>query len=295
MSIEPTSRVDAVALARWIGRTEVTTDDVTATPCAALAATLDHDPALPGAGTLLPPLWHWLYFLPRAPASDVGPDGHAQRGGLLPPAPLPRRLWAGGRFAFHAPLHVGDAMTRTSTIENTDVKQGRTGTLVFVTVRHDIVRDADGRLALTEHHDIVYREGPAPRAAGPVPMAAPDTATWQRVVVPDPVMLFRYSALTFNSHRIHYDRSYVTQTEGYPGLIVHGPLLATLLVDLLRTALPAARLTRFEFRALRPVFDLAPFAVCGSPGASAHEVRLWIRDADGKLAMDAFAKLRETP
>ncbi|MEP7061616.1 MAG: MaoC family dehydratase N-terminal domain-containing protein [Betaproteobacteria bacterium] len=294
MSTEPTSRVDAADLAQWIGRTEVTTDVVTATPCAALAATLDRDPALPSAGTVLPPLWHWLYFLPRARASDVGPDGHAQRGGLLPPAPLPRRMWAGGRFVFHAPLHVGDPMSRTSTIEGVDVKHGRSGTLVFVTVRHDIVRDTDGGLALTEHHDIVYRAAPAPGAAAPVPMAAPETAVWQRVVVPDPVMLFRYSALTFNGHRIHYDRPYVTQTEGYPGLIVHGPLLATLLVDLVRTALPAAQMTQFEFRALRPVFDLASFAVCGSPGVSAHDVRLWIRDAEGNLAMDASATLRET-
>jgi 3-methylfumaryl-CoA hydratase len=288
--------VDIAELARWIGRTEVATDIVTPAPCAALAATLDRDSARPAAGTSLPPLWHWLYFLPLTRASDIGVDGHTRRGGFLPPVALPRRMWAGGRFVFHAPLRVGDAMTRTSTIEDVAVKQGRSGTLAFVTVRHEIVRDGDDTLAITEHHDIVYRDAPSANAApvaAPVATPAPPDAAWQRVVVPDPVMLFRYSALTFNGHRIHYDRSYVTGTEGYPGLIVHGPLLATLLVDLLRAERPEASLARFEFRALRPVFDLASFTVCGAPRAATNDVRLWIRDPKGRLAMDAVATLRD--
>lgn len=285
--------VVAAELAQWIGRQEVVADTVTATPCAALAATLDRDPARPLPGTPLPPLWHWLYFLPLTRASEIGDDGHARRGGFLPPVALPRRMWAGGRHAFHTPLRIGDHLTRTSTIENLRVKNGRSGALVFVTVRHDIVRDTDGVLALTEHHDIVYRDAPAPGGSSPPPERAPAPATWQRTVVPDPVLLFRYSALTFNGHRIHYDQPYVTATEGYPGLIVHGPLLATLLADLLRRERPDAALVRFEFRAMRPVFDLAGFTVCGAPVAATNDIRLWIQDCDGYLAMDATATLRD--
>ncbi len=279
-------------LEAWIGRTEVATDVIAATPYAALAATLGRDTARPAIGTPLPPLWHWLYFLPLAPAQDIGADGHARRGGFLPPVALPRRMWAGGRFEFRSPLYIGDAVTRTSTIEGVSAKQGRSGALVFVTVRHDIRRDADGALALTEHHDIVYRDAPAPGAVPAAGEPSPPEATWHQRVVPDPVLLFRYSALTFNGHRIHYDRDYVTGVEGYPGLVVHGPLLATLLVDLLCTHIPAASLARFEFRALRPIFDLAPFGICGKPAAATRDVRLWIRDADGILAMDATATLR---
>jgi 3-methylfumaryl-CoA hydratase len=283
---------DAGALAQWIGRREVARDVVTPTPYAALAATLDGEPARPSRGTVLPPLWHWLYFLPLAKASELGDDGHARRGGFLPPVELPRRMWAGGRFDFRAPLAIGDALTRTSTIEDVAVKKGRGGTLVFVTVRHEITRDADGVLALVEHHDIVYREPPAAGAPPPPSTPAP-AAAWQRIVAPDPVLLFRYSALTFNAHRIHYDQPYVTGVEGYRGLVVHGPLMATLLVDLVRRERPAAGIQRFAFRALRPVFDVAPFAVCGAPIAGSRDVRLWIRDPDGQLAMEGTATLDE--
>ena len=182
--------------------------------------------------TAIAPLRHWLYFLPLYRRSEVGPDGHALRGGFLPPVPLPRRMWAGGRLEFRRPVRVGDAIERTSTIVKVDAKEGRTGALVFVLVRHEI--GAAGEVAIVEEHDIVYRE--APRAGEPPPAkkAAPANPDWRRDVVPDDVLLFRYSALTFNGHRIHYDRRYVTEVEGYPGLIVHGPLIATLLADLAR-------------------------------------------------------------
>jgi 3-methylfumaryl-CoA hydratase len=272
----------------WVGRSESVADVANATPCAALAATLDRPAERPPAGTPLPALWHWLYFLPLHRQSEIGPDGHAKRGGFLPPVPLPRRMWAGSQLAFHRPLRIGDALTRVSTIEGVTEKTGRTGSLVFVKVRHEIRRAGEADVALTEFHDIVYREAPKADDAAP-PKQAPVSAAWERKWVPDDVLLFRYSALTFNGHRIHYDRRYVTQVEGYPGLVVHGPLIATLLLDLLRHQRPDATVTRYEFRAIRPLFDTAPFHVCGEPQPDGRTFRLWARDHEGWLAMDATA------
>ena len=274
-------------LREWIGRSETQIDFATAVPYAALSATLDREDAEPANGTEVPPLWHWLYFLPMAPMSDVGPDGHPKRGGFLPPVPLPRRMFAGGRFEFHHPLKIGERMSRTSRITDVSSKEGRSGKLVFVTVRHEIANE--GGVALGEEHDIVYRENP--RADAPVskPTPAPAGETFSREILPNPVLLFRYSALTFNSHRIHYDRPYVTEVEGYPGLIVHGPLIATLLVDLLRRNLPQANVHRFSFRAIRPLFDIHRFTVCGR--RDGNRIALWARDQDGWLAMEASAEL----
>jgi len=275
----------------WTGRTEQRDDVVTAAPLAGWIAMLDRadDPA-PGEGTALPPLAHWLYFLPQALQREIGADGHPRRGGFLPPVALPRRMWAGGRLAFHHPLRVGDAVTRRSTIKSVDAKHGRSGALVFVTVLHEVL-DAQG-VAITEEHDIVYRDHPLPGSPPPPAASAPTDEAYRRAIVPDPVLLFRYSALTFNGHRIHYDRSYVTEVEGYPGLIVHGPLIATLLVDLLRRQQPGAVLKRFEFKAASPLFDIHPFTVCGKPEAGGNgEVALWARNHQGQLAMTARAAL----
>jgi 3-methylfumaryl-CoA hydratase len=276
---------------QWIGRVENRADMVGATPAAAMAATLDRDDPefLPGAD--LPPLWHWMLFNPAARQDQLGPDGHPKRGGFLPPVALPRRMWAGGRLQFNHPLRIGDEVTRASRIADVTVKEGRTGALVFVKVSHEIT-NARG-LAIVEEHDIVYRDNPAPDAgqppAAPAPTPAPAASDFSRDIAPDPVLLFRYSALTFNGHRIHYDRDYVTQVEGYPGLIVHGPLIATLLVDLARRNAPRAAIRRFEFRAVRPLFDIHPFSVHGQ-GAGDKAVKLWARDATGALAMDARAE-----
>jgi 3-methylfumaryl-CoA hydratase len=277
--------------AGWIGRTETAIDDITAAPYAALSATLDRASGRPHAGTPLPPLWHWLYFLPLHRQSDIGPDGHAKRGGFLPPVPLPRRMWAGGELEFHRPLCIGDRASRTSTIVDVTDKSGRSGPLVFVKVRHEIRPNDDPHTAIVEFHDIVYRNAPKPGDAPALPKAAPPAPRWQRRWVPDDVLLFRYSALTFNGHRIHYDRRYVTETEGYPGLVVHGPLIATLLLDLLRTELPDTIVQRFNFRAVRPLFDIHAFDVAGEPSADEKTVRLWAKDHEGWLAMDATAQL----
>src|SRR5688500_18531002 len=196
-------------LKQWIGRSETLHDVATPTPFAALSATLDRGAERPPDGTELPPLWHWLYFLPLHRASEIGPDGHARRGGFLPPVPLPRRMWAGGRFEFHAPLRIGETVVRTSQIADVSSKSGRSGELVFVRVRHEFA-NAQG-VAFSEEHDIVYR-GPS-RDERPPPVAGTDEQ-FSRTVTPDPVLLFRYSALTFNGHRIHYDQPYVTQVEG---------------------------------------------------------------------------------
>ena len=297
-----TANLDPQTLAHlqsWQGRSETLTDLITPAPLRALSATLDRDDPAPQAGTALPPLWHWLFFLPHHRQSEIGPDGHAKRGGFLPPVPLPRRMWAGGRLHWHAPLRVGDEVKRVSTIESVTHKSGRTGDLLFVLVKHEVF-NAQG-LCLTEEHDIVYRPAAQPTDPVPAPIAAaplaeqgqPMGALWTRDITPDDVLLFRYSALTFNGHRIHYDRKYVTEVEGYPGLIVHGPLIATLLVDLVRRHTDRP-IQSFEFKALRPTFECADqriVRVTGQPQIDGHQVRLWAQDHEGWLTMQATAEL----
>ncbi len=281
-------KIDINHLQSWIGRSESVQDLATVVPLRALSATLDRDGAAIDTGTEVPPCWHWLYFLPLHRQSEIGPDGHAQRGGFLPPVPLPRRMWAGSRLEFLAPLRAGQAIARTSRIADVRMKEGRSGPLVFVQVHHDI--HADGQHAIHEEHDIVYRDLPLPGEPAPAGVPAPQDALWTREVVPDDVLLFRYSALTFNGHRIHYDRRYVTEVEGYPGLIVHGPLIATLLLDLLHRQRPTARVHRFAFKAMKPIFDIAPFRVCARM-AGDQAVKLWAVTPEGHLAMDASAEL----
>jgi 3-methylfumaryl-CoA hydratase len=281
--------LDIEHLKQWIGRSESRTDLVAATPLQALAATLDRDDPAPLPGDPIPPCWHWLYFLPLHRQSEIGPDGHPRRGGFLPPVPLPRRMWAGSRIEFLRPLRVGSPIRRDSRIVEVSGKEGRTGTLIFVRVRHEV--GDEGGIALVDEHDIVYRDNP--KAGDPVlpGQSAPAGHEWARTIQPDDVLLFRYSALTFNGHRIHYDRRYVTEVEGYPGLVVHGPLIATLLLDLLRRNMPDAQVTHFTFRAMKPTFDVTPFQVCGRRRGDGRTVELWAQHTDGALAMDATATL----
>lgn len=267
----------------WLGRRESSEDQLTLAPAAALAATLDRA-EMPGEGDELPLLWHWLYFLPKVRQSELGPDGHPARGGFLPPVTLPRRMWAAGRVTVRRPLVIGSLVRRESTIASIEPKQGRSGALVFVTVRHEI-HDAKGH-AISEEQHIVYRD--AARGAASLPAnPEPGAGAWRRSVRADPTLLFRYSALTFNGHRIHYDRPYAVGTEGYPGLVVHGPLIATLLVEGLHRAHPASRIRELRFRALRPLFGDDEVVATGEAPGSALSCRLWAPDPRGGIAMDA--------
>lgn len=265
----------AGAFDAWIGRTESVDDVISRAPIAGLAALLNYQHA-PWAEAA-PPLAHWLYFLPREPQSGLGPDGHPKRGGFLPPIELPRRMWAGGRLKFHAPLPIGAAARRVSTIRSITPKQGASGAMVFVTVAHAI--HADGALAVEEEQDIVYRTigTSAPASVGP------DTRTPARQTrfAPDETALFRFSALTFNAHRIHYDAPYARDVEHYPALVVHGPLIATALMHHGLYGVPAP-VRAFNFRAKRPLFLGETASLC-TDGAGA----LWCRNARGESTMDA--------
>ena len=272
----------------WIGRQESRADVASAWPVAAMTATLGRDDPPPRAGDPLPHGWHWLYFLDIAPAGELGEDGHPHRGGFLPPVALPRRMWAGGRIEFLAPLRIADAVRRVSTICKVETKSGKSGNLVFVTVEHQVF--ANDVLAVREEHDIVYRD--APKTGAPPPRPAPAeqaaaTPAWQRELTPDPVLLFRFSALTFNGHRIHYDIDYCRDVEGYPGLIVHGPLQTLLLLDLCRRH-SARQVRRLEYRAQSPVFHGHPLAVCGEPAADGASARVWTA-AGSHVAMQGTA------
>lgn len=280
--------LDIDHLTSWIGRSEQAEERLHPFPSNALAATLDRGDEPYRDGSALPPLWHWLHFLPVTPLADVGEDGHPRRGGFLPSVPLPRRMWAGSRLKFLAPLCIGEVARRQSTVTSIEHKAGRSGNLVFVTVRHEVSSEAG--LAIEEEHDIVYRSAPAQGAPAPTMIPAPRSPDFERELKPDPVLLFRYSALTFNSHRIHYDEPYVTQIEGYPGLVVHGPLIATLLLDALRREKPAATVRAFDFRAIAPVFAGDRLGLCGRMGEGG-KVSLWARRGATGLAMEAQAEL----
>jgi 3-methylfumaryl-CoA hydratase len=280
------STVDINELQRWVGKTETRGDVISAASVAALSASLDHEHPRALIGDSLPPCWHWLYFQEAVAATGLGVDGHARRGGFLPPVSLPQRMWAGSRLCFCAPLTVGKSVRRVSSIATITHKPGRNGELVFVTVRHQIFQDE--KLAIEEEQDLVYRE-PGAANVVPLPRPAPAIAQWSRDIRPDTVLLFRYSALTFNSHRIHYDRDYATREEGYASLVVQGPLTATLMLDLLHREIPDAEVAAFEFRAIRPLLEGLPLRLQGRRDDG--EVRLWAMDASGALAMEAQARL----
>lgn len=278
---------DLEKLRDWVGKKEIRKDTVAAWPVTALAATVDDATISADIGASLPAGWHWLFFQEAKPPSELGVDGHPKRGGFLPPVPLPRRMWAGGKVEFRRPLRIGEAVTRESEIVSVEPKSGSTGTLVFVTVRHTI--EGSGSTAIIEDQNIVYRE--AAKKGDPLPPGkpAPETAQWSRHVMPDAVMLFRYSALTFNGHRIHYDKDYAINEEHYPGLVVHGPLQATLLLDLCRHNAPKPIKT-FEYRAQYPMFAGSPFTVNGNFDAAASKAEVWTANDAGFYAMRGTAR-----
>lgn len=279
-----TETLDLAHLKQWIGRSTEATDIVTSQLVKGLRATLFQEIGEPNSGDVAPYTVHWCLAQPVYPHDQLGPDGHPTRGGFLPPVPLPRRMWAGGEVQFIDPLRVGDLATRMSRIVDVTLKNGSTGPLCFVSVEH-IVSSPRG-VALRERQDIVYRDiGTTPAAPAKAP-PAPPSAEHRETHVSDPVLLFRYSALTFNGHRIHYDRDYVTKVEGYPGLIFHGPLQAALLVEFaakLKGKVPA----KFSYRGVQPLFEGTEFSVNANAVDNGFEV--WTANAERQPTMKATA------
>lgn len=265
--------MNSIDFSAWIGRHQESQDRISFNLVKRIAATLGE--VAPQPGEALPPLWHWAFFQEPVSAAELGPDGHPALGGFLPPAHNRNRMWAGSRLEFYQPLLVEAEVTCVSTILNVEEKHGRTGSLLFVTVRHEYFQD--GQRVLQDEQDIVYREPTPPKLSGSdlVP-----EGQWREPVEPSPTLLFRYSAVTFNGHRIHYDWPYVTETEGYPGLVVHGPLIATLNLRAFTSAHPTARLKRFSFRGVRPLISPHPFEV-GGRLIDNGKAQVWAGDQDG--------------
>ncbi len=272
----------------WIGREEDSNERILASVVRAMAATLDLD-RTPQKGEPLPPGWQWLFFNTVARRSGLGSDGHPRRGGFLPPIELPRRMWAGSRIRYLAELPVDAQATRRSRILKIESKTGKRGALSFVTVQHII--SCDGTPRISEEQDLVYREAAPVGVAAPIPQRYDGVAEWSRRVEPDTTLLFRYSALTFNGHRIHYDQAYARNEEGYPDLVVHGPLIATLLQLFALEHGAGRRMVRFDFRGVSPLFVGRPFQIEGRP-AEDGMLALWARGSDGELAMSATAEFK---
>jgi hydroxyacyl-ACP dehydratase HTD2-like protein with hotdog domain len=294
-------------IAGWAPGPAETTETIAAGPAVALSGLLDREPAVTAPGDPIPPLWHWLYFLDRPATSELGSDGHPAAGHFMPPIPQRRRMYAGGRASYTGAFRFGDQITRRSELADATVKQGRTGELLFVTVRSVFTRA--GAVIATEEQDVVYRSGPpaAGGSAGPRgPSEAAGLATggsaglrgfngaagpapWQIQIVPDPVLLFRFSALTYNAHRIHYDADYATGVEGHPGLVVHGPLLALLCFELPRRQAPRQRVTQLSFRARSPVYVGQRCTVTGGPRDDGCAMQ--VAGPDGAVALTAEGHL----
>ena len=279
--------MDIDHLKTWEGRQEVVSDRLHLETAEALAAALDMADISFTAGDPLPLPWQWLYFNPVARARDLDGDGHPKLGDFLPPVPLPRRMWAAGSMTVVRPLRMDIAAEKRSTIESVELKQGRSGALVFITVSHGYWQE--GACALQEEQNIVYREEASGEAAVQSDPPAAKEGAWSKVLTPDPVLLFRYSAVTFNAHRIHHDQAYVVDVEGYPGLIVHGPLTATLMLQFVDEMIGPGKVRTFSFRAKRPLYVDRPMTLHGNPTGS--RVDLWVTDAEGFIAMEAEVQL----
>ena len=272
----------------WIGNAREQRERIDTALTAGMSAALDRDDAPTKDGDPLPPCWHWMFFRDATVQSKLGTDGLPARGALMPPVPLPRRMWAASQIRFLAPLRLGEMALKRSEIASITEKSGKSGRLVFVNLRHTVLNAAD-EVAIEEEQNIVYTEAPK-SGAMPPPRPAPEEAAWRRELRPDPVMLFRYSALTFNPHRIHYDQPYCTQEEGYPGLVVHGPLIATLMVDLCRRSRPDAEIKEFSFRALSPLFVDHAMTLGGAPSENGLSATVWAANDQGGLASQGEVK-----
>lgn len=270
-------------LSAWIGKRQSASDRIDPVRSNAVCAALGR-PGGHGEGDAMPLLHHWLHFWDVQPPAELGPDGHPAKGGFLPPVPLPRRMWASGALEFHRPPRFGERVERVSTIMDVTEKSGRSGALVFVTLEHRLFGE-DG-LAIVERQDLVYREASTARPPLPHDDGSAPQAQWREVVQPDPVLLFRYSALTMNGHRIHYDRRYATEEEGYPALVVHGPLQATLLAAVAQDKL-GRDLESFAFRGVSPAFDGFALHLCGEPEGDG--ANLWTQQG-GTTCMTATVR-----
>jgi itaconyl-CoA hydratase/mesaconyl-C4 CoA hydratase len=257
----------------WIGKRETCVDGLDPALAARIAAMLDRP--MPEGGEELAPLWHWAFFQIPVPPSGTGHDGHIAPGGFLPKSAGNTRMWAGGRVEFYKSLVVGCTAERTSTIQSVSEKEGRSGKLLFVTVLHEYRQN--GELCLGEEQDIVYKAPATPRLSLDQPI--PD-AQWSSRIDPSPLLLFRYSAVTFNGHRIHYDKPYTTQEEGYPDLVVQGPLIATLMVQAFTDANPGLIPVRLSYRGLRPLAVNKSFNVEGRI-VDQGKAQLWAANEDG--------------
>lgn len=276
------STVDLAHLRQWIGKTHVERDVVSSRHARLMAATLGLPQTEFSAGAPLPPLWHWLYFLNGLPSQELGRDGHPARGGFLPPVPLPNRMWAGGTLDFHASVPLDAELEKRSSVVSVEHKQGRSGQLVFVTVLHEVLHE--GKVAISEHHDIVYKEASSPSAHS-ASSDMPDAQQSKRFL-PTSTTLFRYSALTFNGHRIHYDADYCREVEGYPNLVIHGPLNATLMAGFAEEV-AGKSLRHFRYRGIQPSIlgnELTINAARDDDG-----LLLWVSLPDGAVSMRAEA------
>lgn len=279
------STIDLRHLRQWIGRQKDDQDVLSVRHARLMAATLGREQEALIEGSRLPPLWHWLYFLEGRPPAELGRDGHPARGGFLPPVPLANRMWAGGRVSFLAPLPLGATVDKRSQVTAVEHKPGRSGDLVFVTVRHELWHER--ALALSEEHDIVYRNPGEGRSTRPVEAAR--AAQHQRPFAPDPTMLFRYSALTFNGHRIHYDADYCRDVEGYENLVIHGPLIATMLAGFAEQV-TGRELRSLSYRGLRPALLGAGLTLNAT--LEGADVDVWAALPDGAVSMQARATAR---
>ncbi len=266
----------------WIGTSREQAERIDTALPAAMSAALDRDDSAPKDGDALPLPWHWMFFRDCTLQSELGSDGLPERGALMPPVPLPRRMWAASEIKLNTPLRLGETAVKRSEIASIVEKSGKSGQLVFVNLRHTILNAAD-EVAIEEEQNIVYTEEPK-SGAMPPPRPAPEDAPWRRSLTPDPVLLFRYSALTFNPHRIHYDKPYCTGEEGYPDLVVHGPLTATLMVDLCRRSRPDAAITGFSFRAVAPLFVGNEMVLGAAPSDDGTRASVWAANHEGGLA-----------
>lgn len=268
---------------RWEGQSWEQEDVIDGGLVAGMSAALDRNDVQPKTGDPLPPCWHWMYFRDTTRQSQLGIDGHGGRRGNMPTIPLPRRMWAGSNIIFVSPLRIGETALKHTLIKNITPKMGNSGQLIFVKLEHTILNSSE-EIVIKEEQNLVYREDHKSSRATKPTFAISNKPTWTRKIDPDPVLLFRYSALTFNPHRIHYDRNYSTEIEGYPGLVVHGPLIATLMLDLCRRNCLDKIINEFSFRALAPLFDVSPVLLGGVYAPDTQTVEVWAAREDGNVA-----------